>query len=60
MTDAAELPAFARLEDEIGWYDRKSRYSQQTFKILKLWTISDMRPLVPLLTNIRSFHVSQR
>ena len=49
MTDAAELPAFARLEDEIGWYDRRSRYSQQTFKILKLWTIV-IASLVPLLT----------
>lgn len=29
-----------RLEDQIGWYDRKSKYSQQMFKMLKTATIT--------------------
>jgi hypothetical protein len=28
-------PTGARLEDQIGWYDRKSRTSQRRFKVLK-------------------------
>lgn len=28
-------PTFERLEDQIGWYDRKSRVAQQRFKWLK-------------------------
>ena len=49
MTDADVLreappptqsdPTIERLEDQIGWYDRKSRYNQQMFKWLKTATI---------------------
>jgi hypothetical protein len=41
MTTPGEDSKYAmqRLEDQINWYDRKSRYSQRWFKILKIWTI---------------------
>jgi hypothetical protein len=32
--------AIERLEDQIGWYDRKSRYNQQMFKWMKTGTIA--------------------
>lgn len=41
-------PAMDRLEDQIGWYDRKSRYNQRAFKLLKAWTIV-AAALVPVL-----------
>ncbi len=31
---------WARLEDQIGWYDRKSGQAQQAFKWLKLATLA--------------------
>jgi hypothetical protein len=39
MTNEAaneQLPTLERLEDQIGWYDRKSRYAQRWFKSLKI------------------------
>jgi hypothetical protein len=35
----AASPAVARLEDQIGWYDRKSNHNQRWFKRLKLGQI---------------------
>ena len=35
VVDSPESPALARVEDQIGWYDRKSRYNQRWFKALK-------------------------
>ena len=32
-------PTMARLEDQIGWYDKKSAYNQRMFKMLKAATI---------------------
>ena len=34
--DPANDPIFARLEDQIGWYDRKSASSQRMFKRIKI------------------------
>lgn len=34
-----ESPAWARLRDQIGWYDDKSRYNQAWFKRLKVCQI---------------------
>ena len=35
VVDSPESPALARVQDQIGWYDRKSRYNQRWFKALK-------------------------
>ncbi len=48
MTGTDESPAINRLNDQITWYDRKSKYNQRAFKILKGWTIL-AAALVPLL-----------
>jgi ABC-type uncharacterized transport system fused permease/ATPase subunit len=37
--EPAASPTWARLEDQIGWYDRKSTYSQRWFKRLKVCQI---------------------
>jgi hypothetical protein len=34
-----ESPAWARLQDQIGWYDAKSRLNQRWFKVLKVCLI---------------------
>jgi hypothetical protein len=34
-----DSPAWARLEDQIRWYDAKSRYNQRWFKWLKVCQI---------------------
>ena len=39
MAQDSEPVALARLDDQIAWYDRKSRSNQRTFKLLKCWTI---------------------
>ena len=39
MDQDSKSVALARLEDQITWYDRKSRSNQRTFKVLKCWTI---------------------
>ena len=50
MTVPAENANYSleRLGDQIKWYDRKSRYNQRCFKVLKLWTIV-AAALVPIL-----------
>jgi hypothetical protein len=35
VADPPESPALKRVRDQIGWYDRKSRYNQRWFKALK-------------------------
>jgi uncharacterized protein DUF4231 len=35
-TNQATPPTLERLEDQIAWYDRKSRYAQRWFKSLKV------------------------
>ncbi len=37
--DPPESPALRRVRDQIGWYDRKSRYNQLWFKALKVCQI---------------------
>jgi Protein of unknown function (DUF4231) len=37
--DATLSPARQRLEDQIGWYDAKSRHNQRWFKLLKICQI---------------------
>lgn len=36
---SAESPAWARLQDQIGWYDAKSQFNQRWFKVLKVGQI---------------------
>jgi uncharacterized protein DUF4231 len=36
---AEESPAWARLQDQIGWYDAKSQLNQRWFKALKVCQI---------------------
>lgn len=48
MTDS---PTLDRLEDQIAWYDRRSRYCQQMFKSLKVVTIVSAAS-IPLLTAV--------
>jgi hypothetical protein len=36
---AVEDPTRARLEDQIGWYGRKSGHNQCRYKLLKLWSL---------------------
>jgi hypothetical protein len=36
---AAASPTWARIEDQVDWYDRKSRYNQRWFKVLKICQI---------------------
>ena len=49
MTDAT----FARLEDEISWYDRRSGYNQKIYKILKFATVG-LAALVPLAAALKA------
>jgi hypothetical protein len=45
-------PVFARLEDQIDWYDRKSRQNQRTFKRIKVTEIV-AAALIPFLSASR-------
>jgi hypothetical protein len=42
-----EFPTQERLEDQIGWYDRKSQTAQRRYKILKLTQVM-IAALIPL------------
>jgi len=48
LADAAKHPTQDRLEDQIGWYDRKSRTAQRRYKILKLAQVI-IAGLIPLV-----------
>src|SRR5689334_16985075 len=48
---AAASPAWERVEDQIGWYDRKSQFNQRRFKWLKTCQIVTAAAL-PLLASI--------
>jgi hypothetical protein len=50
MTQAADATK-ARLEDQIGWYDKKSGYCQRMFKGLKLLTIA-AAAVIPLFAGL--------
>src|SRR5262252_5114790 len=45
-------PTLERLEDQIGWYDRKSNYSQKVYKWLKIIEIV-AAALVPMAAGLR-------
>lgn len=51
MTQPPADATKARLEDQIGWYDKKSGYSQRMFKSLKLLTIA-AAALIPLFAGL--------
>jgi len=51
---SGEDPIFARLEDQIDWYDRKSRSAQRLFKRIKIVEIL-AAALIPFLAAV-SFH----
>jgi glucose dehydrogenase len=44
-------PPFARLEDQIGWYDRRSSYNQGMFKWLKVTQVASAA-LVPVVAGL--------
>lgn len=50
---ALEDPTWFRLEDQIAWYDNKSRYSQQWYKALKLVEIA-IAAALPVVAAIHS------
>jgi hypothetical protein len=47
----ADTPTLERLEDQISWYDGRSRYCQHMFKGLKIVTVVSAA-LVPVLTSV--------
>lgn len=50
---AAEDPTWERLEDGIGWYDRKSAENQRLYKWLKLFEIA-VAAVLPVVAGIGS------
>jgi len=50
---AEEDPTWARLEDQIGWYDRKSMDSQRWYKWLKLLEIA-VAAALPVVAAVHS------
>jgi hypothetical protein len=53
--DSACDPIFARLEDQIDWYDRKSRSAQHTFKRIKVVEILSAAA-IPFLAGLNYPH----
>ena len=49
----ASDPTLERLDDQIGWYDKRSRYNQRLYKSLKVTAIV-AAALVPLLAGFRA------
>lgn len=60
MPDTANDPILERLEDQINWYDHKSRAAQHTFKRIKVVEIL-AAALIPFLTAINApqLHMTQ-
>jgi hypothetical protein len=52
---SASDPIFARLEDQINWYDRKSRSAQRTFKRIKVVEILSAAA-IPFLAGLNYPH----
>jgi hypothetical protein len=50
---AAEDPTWERLEDQISWYDRKSKESQRWYKWLKLLELA-VAAVLPVVAALRS------
>lgn len=49
-----------RLEDQIGWYDRKSRYNQKLYKLIKMVEIvaASLIPLIAVLKVSQSTYIT--
>lgn len=55
-SDATALdPTMERLEDQIAWYDRKSRYNQRLYKLIKVIEIVTAA-LIPLIAGLKLPH----
>jgi hypothetical protein len=52
---ASDDPIYARLEDQIGWYDRKATSAQHTFKRIKIVEIL-AAALIPFLAAVSFPH----
>jgi len=52
----AEDTGYARLEDQIEWFDGKSRAHQSSYRLLKVVSIA-AAALVPLVSNIEGYAV---
>ncbi|HEX3471545.1 MAG TPA: DUF4231 domain-containing protein [Silvibacterium sp.] len=56
-TSASDDPTLSRLEDQIGWYSRKSQSAQRKFKRIKVAVIL-AAAVIPLLTGLKFPHVA--
>ncbi len=54
---APDDPVLSRLEDQIGWYGRKSQSAQRKFKRIKVVEIL-AAAVIPLLTGLKFPHVA--
>jgi hypothetical protein len=50
---AAENPTWERLENQLGWYDRKSRYNQRRYQWLKLLELA-VAAALPVVAGVGS------
>jgi hypothetical protein len=50
---AAEVPTWDRLEDQIGWYDRRSGENQPRYKSLKLLELA-VAAALPVVAGVGS------
>ncbi len=50
-------PTMDRLEHQIGWYDRKSRYNQRIYKWFKIVEIA-AAALVPLFSGLKNSEIT--
>ena len=57
IVNSAPDPIMARLEDQIAWYDRKSRSNMQWFKRVKMTEIVSAA-IIPLLASSHFPHVA--
>jgi hypothetical protein len=56
-SDTPNDPVVSRLEDQIGWYDRKSRSAQHIFKRIKVVEIL-AAAVIPFLTGLKFPYVT--
>ena len=56
-TTTADDPILSRLEDQIGWYNRKSQSAQRKFKQIKVVEIL-AAAVIPLFTGLKFPHVA--
>jgi hypothetical protein len=53
VSTAAEDPTWERLEDQLGWYDRKSRDNQRRYQRLKLLELA-VAAALPVVAGVGS------